>query len=69
MSPSSAADIVNNMLGPGDPLGKEIRVGGTPYTVVGVGEAQGKMFGNSIGQLGGRFRSPPSCTSTARTPP
>ncbi len=42
------ADIVNNMLGPGDPLGKEIRVGGTPYTVVGVGEAQGKMFGNSM---------------------
>jgi putative ABC transport system permease protein len=42
------ADIVNNMLGAGDPLGKEIRVDGEPYTVIGVGEAQGKMFGNSM---------------------
>jgi putative ABC transport system permease protein len=42
------ADIVDNMLGTGDPLGKEIRVDGEPYTVIGVGEAQGKMFGNSM---------------------
>jgi putative ABC transport system permease protein len=42
------ADIVNNMLGTGDPLGKEIRVDGEPYTVIGVGEAQGTMFGNSM---------------------
>ena len=42
------ADIVNNMLSPGDPLGKEIRVDGEPYTVIGVGEAQGKMFGSSM---------------------
>ena len=42
------ADIVNNMLGAGDPLGKEIRVDGEPYTVIGVGEAQGKMFGSSM---------------------
>ncbi len=42
------ADIVNNMLGQGDPLGKEIRVDGEPYTVIGVGEAQGKMFGSSM---------------------
>ncbi len=42
------ADIVNNMLSPGDPLGKEIRVDGEPYTVIGVGEAQGKMFGASM---------------------
>jgi putative ABC transport system permease protein len=42
------ADIVNNMLGAGDPLGKEIRVDGSPYTVIGVGEAKGKMFGNSL---------------------
>ena len=31
------SDIVDNLLGPGDPLGKEIRVGGVPYTVIGVG--------------------------------
>jgi len=42
------ADIVNNMLGPGDPLGKEIRVDGTPYTIIGVGQAQGKMLGMSM---------------------
>src|ERR1700761_3073556 len=42
------ADIVDNMLGDGDPLGKEIRVDGSPYTVIGVGEAQGKMFGSSM---------------------
>jgi putative ABC transport system permease protein len=42
------ADIVNNLLGPGDPLGKEIRVAGTPYTVIGVAEAQGKFLGNSM---------------------
>ena len=42
------ADIVDNMLGPGDPLRKEIRVDGAPYTVIGVGEAQGKMLGRSM---------------------
>jgi putative ABC transport system permease protein len=42
------ADIVSNMLGPGDPLGREIRVNGEPYTVIGVGEAQGKMLGMSM---------------------
>ncbi len=42
------ADIVDKLLGPGDPLGKEIRVAGTPYTVIGVGEAQGKMLGSSM---------------------
>ena len=42
------SDIVDNMLGAGDPLGKEIRVDGSPYTVIGVGESQGKMFGNSM---------------------
>jgi putative ABC transport system permease protein len=42
------ADIVDDILGPGDPLGKEIRVGGSPYTVIGVGEAQGKMLGASM---------------------
>jgi putative ABC transport system permease protein len=42
------ADIVDNVLGPGDPLGKEIRVDGSPYTVIGVAERQGKMLGTSL---------------------
>jgi putative ABC transport system permease protein len=41
-------DIVDNILGAGDPLGKEIRVDGTPYTVIGVGECQGKILGQSM---------------------
>ena len=41
-------DVVDNLLGPGDPLGKEIRVAGAPYTVIGVGERQGKMLGQSM---------------------
>jgi putative ABC transport system permease protein len=40
-------DIVDNLLGEGDPLGKEIRVDGVPYTVVGVGGRMGKMLGQS----------------------
>src|SRR6266567_55712 len=41
-------DIVDNVLGAGDPLGKEIRVDGQPFTVIGVGERQGKMLGMSM---------------------
>ena len=42
------SDIVENVLGYGDPLGKEFRVDGAPYTVIGVGEHQGKMMGQSM---------------------
>jgi putative ABC transport system permease protein len=42
------SDVVENVLGFGDPLGKEIRVDGAPYTVIGVGERQGKMLGQSM---------------------
>lgn len=42
------SDIVDNLLGAGDPLGKEIRVDGIPYRVIGVGEHQGKMLGMSM---------------------
>jgi putative ABC transport system permease protein len=41
------ADVVDDVMFDGDPLGKEIRVDGVPYTVVGVGERQGKTFGQS----------------------
>ena len=44
-------DIVDNVLGPGDPLGKEIRVDGVPYTVIGVIERQGKALGMSLDDL------------------
>jgi putative ABC transport system permease protein len=40
-------DIIDNVLGEGDPIGKEISVDGIPYTVVGVGERQGKTMGQS----------------------
>jgi len=42
------SDIADNLLAAGDPLGKEIRVDGIPYTVIGVGEHQGKMLGMSL---------------------
>ncbi len=42
------ADIADNVLGGSDPLGKEIRVDGVAYTVIGVGERQGKMLGISL---------------------
>ncbi|MFY9855599.1 MAG: ABC transporter permease [Terracidiphilus sp.] len=41
-------DIVSNVLGTGDPLGKELRVDGAPYTVIGTGECQGKILGQSM---------------------
>ena len=40
-------DIVDNLIGNNDPLGKEIRVDGVPYTIIGVGERLGKTLGRS----------------------
>ena len=42
------SDVVDNVLGTGDPLGKEIHIDGVPFTVIGVGEHQGKMLGASL---------------------
>jgi putative ABC transport system permease protein len=41
------ADIEENLLKMADPVGKEIRVDGVPYTVIGLGEKQGKTLGQS----------------------
>jgi putative ABC transport system permease protein len=40
-------DIEENLLGDENPLGKEIRLDGVPYTVIGMGEKQGKTLGQS----------------------
>jgi putative ABC transport system permease protein len=40
-------DIEENLLTGENPLGKEIRVDGVPYTVIGMGEKQGKTLGQS----------------------
>jgi putative ABC transport system permease protein len=41
------ADIEENLLKFEDPIGKEIRVDGVPYTIIGLGEKQGKTLGQS----------------------
>ena len=41
------ADVEDNLLKGADPLGKEIRVSGVPYTVIGIGDRQGKTLGRS----------------------
>lgn len=40
-------DILDNLLGAADPIGKELRVDGETYTIVGVGKKEGKTFGQS----------------------
>jgi putative ABC transport system permease protein len=40
-------DIVDNLLPNRDPIGQELRVDGEVYTVVGVGERKGSIFGQS----------------------
>ncbi len=41
------ADLKKNLFGDGDPLGKDIKIEGRPFTVVGVAEAKGSVFGQS----------------------
>ena len=40
-------DLKTNLFGDGDPIGKEFKVEGRPFTVVGVAEAKGSVFGQS----------------------
>jgi putative ABC transport system permease protein len=40
-------DIQENLLKGDDPINKEIRVDGVPYTIIGLGEKQGKTLGSS----------------------
>jgi len=41
-------DILENIMGGADPVGKEIRVDGQLYRVIGVGKKQGKTLGQSL---------------------
>jgi putative ABC transport system permease protein len=41
------SEIKNNLFGDADPLGKEIKVEGRPFTVIGVAQAKGSVFGQS----------------------
>jgi putative ABC transport system permease protein len=41
------SDIQENLMKGDDPIGKEIRVSGVPYTVIGLAEKQGKTLGQS----------------------
>jgi putative ABC transport system permease protein len=40
-------DIQENLLKGEDPINKEVRVDGVPYTIIGMGEKQGKTLGSS----------------------
>ncbi len=41
------ADVKNNLFGGSDPIGHEIKVEGLPFTVIGVAQAKGSVFGQS----------------------
>ena len=45
--PSWVTTLSITCIGDGDPLGKEIRVDGIPFTIIGVGDRQGKTLGQS----------------------
>jgi putative ABC transport system permease protein len=40
-------DVLENLVGATDPIGKEIRVDGDTYTIIGVGKKEGKTLGQS----------------------
>jgi putative ABC transport system permease protein len=40
-------DIKTNIFGDGDPVGHELKIEGRPFTVIGVAEAKGSVFGQS----------------------
>ena len=41
------ADVESNLFADADPIGKEIKVEGRPFTVIGVAKAKGSVFGQS----------------------
>ncbi|HTC90279.1 MAG TPA: ABC transporter permease, partial [Bryobacteraceae bacterium] len=41
------ADLKSNLFGDADPVGKEFKIEGRPFTVIGVAEAKGSVFGQS----------------------
>ena len=41
------ADVRQNLFGDSDPIGKDIKVDGRPFTVVGIAKAKGSVFGQS----------------------
>jgi putative ABC transport system permease protein len=50
-----------------DPLGRELRIGGTPYTVIGLMEKQGNVFGFSLDRMViGPYKSPLSRVTNPR---
>jgi len=41
------ADIKNNLFGDTDPVGKTLKIEGRPFTIIGVAEAKGSVFGQA----------------------
>ncbi len=52
-------DVATQMFPSLDPIGRELRMGGIPYVVIGVIEKQGSLFGQSLDRIAiAPFRSP-----------
>ena len=53
------SEVAAYFFGDLDPIGRELRLGGLPYTVIGVIEEQGSLFGMSLDRMAiAPFRSP-----------